>query len=86
MSSLKQTATDVRIIGADDLIHMIVLIDSVHAVHDNMREHTGVITSFGTGLVDQKSSKQNMNTRSSTEIEHVGTSEYLPKAVFLNCL
>jgi hypothetical protein len=32
--------------------------------------------------VDQKSSKQKMNTRSSTETEHVGTSEYLPKPVF----
>jgi hypothetical protein len=82
MSWLKQTATDVRIIGADDLLHMIVLIDSAHAVHDNMRGHTGGVTSFGTGLVDQKSSKQKMNTRSSTETEHVGTSEYLPKAIF----
>jgi hypothetical protein len=82
MSWLKQTATDVRIIGADDLLHMVVLIDSAHAVHDNMRGHTGGVTSFGTGLVDQKSSKQKMNTRSSTETEHVGTSEYLPKAIF----
>ena len=40
MSWLKQTATDVRIIGADDLLHMIVLIDSAHVVHDNMRGHT----------------------------------------------
>ena len=82
MCWLKQTHTDVRIIGADDLLQMIVLIDSAHAVHDNMRGHTGGITTFGTGLVDQKSSKQKMNTRSSTETEHIGTSEYLPKAVF----
>ena len=58
MFRLKRTATDVRIIGADDLLYMIVLVYFAHAVHDNMRGHTGGITSFGTGLVDQKSSKQ----------------------------
>ena len=82
MCWIKQTAKDVRIIGADNLLEMIVMIDSAHAVHDNMRGHTGGITSFGTGVVDQKSSKQKMNTRSSTETELVGTSEYLPKPVY----
>jgi len=37
---------------------------------------------FGTGVVDQKSSKQKMNTRSSTECDHVGTREYLPKNIY----
>jgi len=82
MSWIKATAHDVRIIGADDLLEMLVLIDSAHAVHKDMRGHTGGIISFGTGLVDQKSSKQKMNTRSSTETEHVGTSEYLTKPLF----
>ena len=62
---------------------MLVMIDSSHAVHNNMRGHTGGITTFGTGVIDQKSSMQRMNTRSSTETEHVGTSEYLPKPIFI---
>jgi hypothetical protein len=83
MCWIKKTKTDVRIIGAaDDLLNMIVMIDSAHTVHDNMRDHTGGITSYRTGIVDEKSSKQKMNTRSSTETEHVGTSEYLPKPIF----
>jgi hypothetical protein len=82
MCWMKKTKADVRIIGADDLLNMIVMIDSAHAVHDDMRGHTGGVTSFGTGIVDEKSSKQKMNTRSSTETEHVGTSEYLPKPIF----
>ena len=82
MCWIKQTATDVRTIGADNLLDMLVMIDSAHAVHDNMRGHTGGITSYGTGIIDQKSSKQKMNTRSSTETEHVGTSEYLPKPIY----
>jgi len=58
MCWIKKTKTDVRIIGADDLLNMIVMIDSAHAVHDDMRGHTGGITSYGTGIVDEKSSKQ----------------------------
>ena len=82
MSWLYQTADDVRIVGADDLHEMLTFIDSAHAVHPNMRGHTGGLTTFGTGIIDQKSSKQKMNTRSSTETEVVGTSEYLPKNIF----
>jgi len=47
-----------------------------------MRGHTGGCVSFGTGIIDEKSSKQKMNTRSSTETEIVGTSEYLPKNIY----
>ena len=80
----KKTRSDVRVIGADNLVNMVVMIDSEHSVHDNMRGYTGGVTSLVKGIVDQKSSKQKMNTRSSTETEHVGTSEYLPMPIFLN--
>ena len=83
MCWIKQTANDARVIGADNLHEMLIMIDSAHAVHNNMRGHTGGITSFGTGIVDQKASKQKMNTHSSTETEHIGTSKYLPKPIFL---
>ena len=82
MCFVKSTVEDVRVIGADNLLEMLVMIDSAHAVHNNLRGHTGGITTFGTGVIDQKSSMQKMNTRSLTETEHVGTSEYLPKPIF----
>ena len=83
MSWLEQMVEDVRIIGADDLHRMLTFIDSAHAVHPNMRGHTGAgLTTFGTGIIDQKLSKQKMNMRSSTETEEVGTSEYLPKNIY----
>ena len=82
MSWLKQTVEDVRIIGADDLHGMLTFIDSAHAVHPNMCGNTGGLTTFGTGIIDQKSGKQKMNTRSSTKTEVVGTSEYLPKNIY----
>ena len=58
MCWVKNTKTDVRIIGADGLLNMIVMIDSAHAVHNDMRGHTGGVISFGTGIIDQNSSKQ----------------------------
>jgi len=73
---------DVRITGADSLLDMLTFIDSAHAVHPDMRGHTGGATTFGTGIIDQKSSNQKMNTRSSTETEVVGNSEYLPKNIY----
>jgi len=68
--------------GADSLTEMLTFVDAAHSVHPNMRGHTGGCITFGTGVVDSKSSKQKMNTRSSTETEVVGTSEYLPKNIF----
>ncbi len=75
MCFIKLTAADVRVIGTDSLLELLVMIDSSHAVYNNMRGHTGGITTFGIGVIDQKSSMQRMNTRSSMETEHVGTSE-----------
>jgi len=83
MSFVKGTVNDVRTIGADDLHYMLMMVDPAHVVHEDMRGHTGGLLTFGIGVVDQKSSKQKMNTRSSTECEHVGTSEYLPKNTYI---
>ena len=82
MSWIKTTQDDLRTVGADDLLHMLTMTDSAHAVHDDMRGHTGQIITMGTGVLDQKASKQKMNTRSSTDCELVGTSEGLPKNIY----
>ena len=41
-------------------------------------EHTEGNMSMGIGKLHNKSSKQKFNTKSSTESEYVGVSEYLP--------
>ncbi len=41
-----------------------------------MRSHTGGVMSMGLGIVHGKSSKQKLNTKSSTEAEVVGMSDY----------
>ena len=58
MSWIKRTVEDRRIIGADDLLHMLTMTSSAHAVHEDTKGHTGGIITFGTGVIDQKSSTQ----------------------------
>ncbi len=53
-------------------------IDASYAVHQNFRGQTGGCMSMGWGVFHAKSSKQKLNTKSSTETELVGVSEYIP--------
>jgi hypothetical protein len=74
---LKRTRADRRIMGADDILKLETYIDASYATHANMRGHTGGAMSFGWGVVHEKASKQKINTKSSTESEVVGVSEYV---------
>jgi hypothetical protein len=65
------------VLGADDICVMKTWVDASYAVHKDMKSHTGGVVSFGTGAAMSKSSKQNLNTKSSTESELVGASDYL---------
>ncbi|MEL6660658.1 MAG: reverse transcriptase domain-containing protein, partial [Bacteroidota bacterium] len=65
-------------LGADDLHTLLTWVDAAYAVHDDFRSHTGGGMSFGIGAFACKSSKQKLNTKSSTEAEVVGVSDYLP--------
>ena len=48
-----------------------------------MKSHTGGVMSFGLGGFVCKSSKQKLNTKSSTEAELVGASDYLPNTIWM---
>jgi hypothetical protein len=78
---LKKTKSDRRIMGADDILKLETWIDASYAIHENMRGHTGGAMSFGWGVVHEKASKEKLNTKSSTESEVVGVSEYVPHKV-----
>ena len=60
-------------------------IDASFAVHDDMKGHTGGTMSFRKGVLHAKSSKQKLNTKSSTETELVGVSEYIPYTIWMKC-
>ena len=70
-------------IGADDLGRFRTWVDASYAVHPDMRSHTGGAISFGRGGILCKSSKQKLNTKSSTEAEFVGASDYLPNTIWV---
>ena len=69
-------------IGADDLRRILSWVDASYAVHPDMRSHTGGTISLGRGGLLCKSTKQKLNTRSSTEAEFVGASDYLPNTIW----
>ena len=73
-----QTDSDVRLIRASTLEELYIWIDVAFAVHPNGRSHTRGGISLGVGMIYCRSGKQKLNTKSSTELELVGTSEYLP--------
>jgi hypothetical protein len=58
-------------------------VDVSFAVHEDMRSHTGGGVSFGRGILMGRSTKQKLNTTSSTEAEVVGAADYLPNVVWL---
>ena len=69
------------ILGADSLAKSKPWVDAAYAVHDDMKSHTGGATSLGCGAIMCKSTKQKLNTKSSTEAEVVGSSDYLPNTI-----
>ena len=53
-------------------------VDAAFAVHPNMRGHSGGGLSMGRGFPILGSTKQKLNTRSSTETEVVGADDFMP--------
>ena len=67
----------------DTILTSLTFVDVAYAVHHDMRSHTGGGLSLGRGLIHAKSSKQKLNTKSSTESEVVGASDYLPYLIWM---
>jgi hypothetical protein len=69
-------------LGADGMTKMMTWVDAAYAVHPDMKSHTGGCASMGRGVFMPKSTKQKLNTKSSTEAELVGASDYLPNSIW----
>ena len=59
-----------------------VWVDASYGVHPDKGSHTGGTMSFGRGVFSCKSKKRKINTKSSTEAEVVGASDYLPNMLW----
>ena len=84
MAHLRDTKDVALTSEADDLKMMRWFIDASFAVHDNMRGHTGGEMTMGKGLIYNRSTKQKINTKSSTETELVGMDDILPQILWTN--
>ena len=49
-------------------------VDAAYAVHHDMRSHSGAMMTLGRGSIYSKSSRQKINTKSSTEAELIAAS------------
>lgn len=79
MSFLKATQDEVTSMSADDTQTIQWHVDAAFAVHEDYRSHTGATMTLGKGTICSVSTKQKVNTRSSTEAELVGLDDVLSK-------
>ena len=82
MRYLKGTKELPLILGADGTGIVKWFVDASFAVHPNMRSHSGGATTLGRGCPFVTSTKQKLNTRSSTESELVGVDDLMPSILW----
>jgi hypothetical protein len=58
--------------------------DGSHAIHPNMHGHSGGCVSLGMGMPITGSSKQKLNTHSSTEMELIMVDDFMPQILWTN--
>ena len=71
------------VLGWDGSGNLIWSVDASFAIHKGMKSHTGAVLTAGQGALLSCSSKQKINTTSSTEAELVGVNDAISFMVFL---
>ena len=82
MTFLSQTKTDVLTLSCDKSGDIKWFIDASFAVHEDFKSHTGGTMTLGKGMIISSSTKQKINTRSSTEAELVGFDDMVSKVMW----
>ena len=59
-------------------------VDGSHAIHPNMRSHSGGCISLSAGMLSTGSSKQKLNMHSSTETELIAVDDFMPQILWTN--
>ena len=67
---------------ADSLVMCKTWVDTSYAPRSDMRGRTGGCLSFGKGMIISRSSKQKLNSKSSTEAELIGVIDVLPYSLW----
>jgi hypothetical protein len=69
-------------LGTSTPLEVIAYTDASFAVHPNMVSHTGATVTLGGGPIFARSTKQRLNTKSSTESELVGLSDSATQVIW----
>jgi hypothetical protein len=70
------------ILGGSDIEKLRAWVDASYSVHQDRKSHTGGVMSWGRGCALTMCSKQKLNTKSSTEAELIGLSDYLNNIIW----
>jgi hypothetical protein len=82
MKYLRVTVSMPLTLQSENMSIMKWWVDASFAVHPDMKSHTGGMMSLGRGAVHGTSTRQKINTTSSTEAEVVGLHEVLPQILW----
>jgi histone deacetylase 1/2 len=66
----------------EGFLELFAYVDASFAVHHDLRSHTGAVITFGAGGIFFKSTRQKLNTKSSTEAELVGIADALTTVIW----
>jgi hypothetical protein len=82
MKYLRGTKDMPLTLEADDLHIVKWWVDASFAVHKDIKSHTGGSMTLGKGMGYNASSKQKLNSRSSTESELIGVNDVMPQVLW----
>jgi hypothetical protein len=82
MKYLRATVDLSLILEADDLNVVKWWVDGSFAVHPDMKSHTGATMLLGKGSLYSASTRQKLNTKSSTEAELVAVNDAMPQVLW----
>ena len=82
MAYLKGTPDESLILRADDTNKICWYVDASFAVHADMRSHTGACMTMGKGAAQTISTKQKVNTRSSTKAELIAVDDVIAQIMW----
>jgi len=72
-----------RVVSIDNFGRIDVFVDASHGAHADYRGQTGGCMKMGNGILHGRSSKQSLNSKSSTETELIGVSDYMPYPIWM---
>ena len=82
MRFLKSTVDDVLYLEADNMRIFKWHLDAAFAVHNDFKSHTGATMTMGKGVIQSVSTKQKINTKSSTESELVSFDDIVSRCMW----